>query len=62
MKDDRQKCLEAGASDYLAKPVSSEQLLSMLRVWLHRRADPSHADGDQGPLSRLNRPPHGSRD
>ena len=34
MKEDRQKCIEAGASDYLAKPVSSEQLLSMLRVWL----------------------------
>ena len=39
MKEDRQKCIEAGASDYLAKPVSSEQLLSMLRVWLHRHAD-----------------------
>ncbi len=30
------KCLDAGASDYLAKPVSSEQLLSLLRVWLDR--------------------------
>jgi CheY-like chemotaxis protein len=39
MKDDRRKCLEAGASDYLAKPVSSEQLLSMLRVWLLRHVD-----------------------
>ena len=39
MKGDRQKCLEAGASDYLAKPVSSDQLCSMLRVWLHRHAD-----------------------
>jgi CheY-like chemotaxis protein len=37
MRDDRRKCLEAGASDYLAKPVSSDQLLSMLRVWLDRR-------------------------
>jgi len=39
MKEDRQKCIEAGASDYLAKPVSTEQLLSTLRVWLQRRAD-----------------------
>ena len=39
MKEDRRKCIEAGASDYLAKPVSSDQLLSMLRVWLHRHAD-----------------------
>ncbi len=36
MKGDRQKCLEAGASDYIAKPVNSEQLLSLLRVWLGR--------------------------
>jgi CheY-like chemotaxis protein/signal transduction histidine kinase/HAMP domain-containing protein len=36
MKGDRQKCLEAGASDYLAKPVNTEQLLSSLRMWLHR--------------------------
>jgi CheY-like chemotaxis protein len=42
MKDDRRKCLEAGASDYLAKPVGGEQLLSMLRVWLHRHADHGH--------------------
>jgi signal transduction histidine kinase/CheY-like chemotaxis protein len=33
MKGDREKCMEAGASDYLAKPVNTEQLLSLLRVW-----------------------------
>jgi CheY-like chemotaxis protein len=36
MKGDREKCLEAGASDYIAKPVNTEQLLSLLRIWLHR--------------------------
>jgi len=36
MKGDREKCFEAGASDYLAKPVNTEQLLSVLRMWLHR--------------------------
>jgi CheY-like chemotaxis protein len=36
MKGDREKCIEAGASDYIAKPVNTEQLLSLLRQWLHR--------------------------
>jgi len=36
MKGDREKCLDAGASDYIAKPVNTEQLLSLMRVWLFR--------------------------
>ncbi|HWN71024.1 MAG TPA: response regulator, partial [Haliangium sp.] len=36
MKGDHEKCLEAGASDYLAKPVNTDQLLATLRLWLHR--------------------------
>jgi len=36
MKGDREKCVEAGASDYITKPVDTEQLVSLLRVWLSR--------------------------
>jgi HAMP domain-containing protein/CheY-like chemotaxis protein len=36
MKGDREKCLEAGASDYISKPVNSDQLLSLMRIWLQR--------------------------
>jgi len=36
MKVDRAKCIEAGASDYISKPVDTEQLLSLLRVWLYQ--------------------------
>src|SRR5437660_106453 len=39
LKGDREKCLEAGASDYLAKPVNTEQLLLAIRMWLHRCAE-----------------------
>jgi len=36
MKGDREKCLNAGASDYIAKPVNTDQLLALMRVWLFR--------------------------
>jgi hypothetical protein len=36
MKDDRDKCLQVGASDYITKPVDMDQLRSLLRVWLYR--------------------------
>jgi CheY-like chemotaxis protein len=36
MKGDREKCLDAGASDYIAKPVNTDQMLSLMRVWLFR--------------------------
>jgi CheY-like chemotaxis protein len=36
MKGDRERCIEAGASDYVTKPVDPDQLVSLLRVWLYR--------------------------
>jgi signal transduction histidine kinase/CheY-like chemotaxis protein/HAMP domain-containing protein len=43
MKGDRQKCLDAGASDYIAKPVDIELLLALLRVWVARSREPAAA-------------------
>jgi two-component system chemotaxis sensor kinase CheA len=37
MKADRDRCIEAGASDYISKPLDIDQLLSLLRVWLYRQ-------------------------
>ncbi|MBF0537912.1 MAG: response regulator [Nitrospirae bacterium] len=36
MKEDKMKCIEAGANDYLAKPIDADRLLSLLRVWLYK--------------------------
>jgi CheY-like chemotaxis protein len=49
MKGDRQKCLDAGASDYIAKPVDIELLLALLRVWIGR----SRSRGDKAAAPRL---------
>jgi CheY-like chemotaxis protein len=37
MQGDREKCLAAGASDYITKPVNVDQLVSLLRVWVGKR-------------------------
>jgi CheY-like chemotaxis protein len=36
MKDDKQKCIDAGANDYITKPLDVERLLSLMRVWLSK--------------------------
>jgi len=43
MKGDRAKCIEAGASDYITKPVDLEQLFSVLRVWVGRGQEVTQA-------------------
>jgi len=44
MKGDREKCIEAGANDYIAKPVDTDQLASLIRVWVgERKCDPERA-------------------
>jgi CheY-like chemotaxis protein len=43
MRSDREKCIEAGASDYIAKPVDMDKLLSLLRVWLPRSVPSAEA-------------------
>jgi CheY-like chemotaxis protein len=48
MKGDREKCIEAGASDYIPKPVDLDQLLSVLRVWLPPRQRASARSGGGG--------------
>jgi CheY-like chemotaxis protein len=45
MKGDRQKCLDAGASDYIAKPVDIDLLLALLRVWVARSRDAAQVPG-----------------
>ena len=49
MKGDRQKCLDAGASDYIAKPVDIELLLALLRVWVARARESQAGDRAAGP-------------
>jgi CheY-like chemotaxis protein len=39
MRDDQERCMEAGASDYISKPINVDKLLSLLRVWMPKRAE-----------------------
>ncbi len=50
MKGDRQKCIEAGASDYVAKPVAVDVLLSLLRIWVARSSRRRTADDPDRPI------------
>jgi CheY-like chemotaxis protein len=50
MKGDRQKCLDAGASDYIAKPVDIELLLGVVRVWVARAREAQAAAAPPVPL------------
>jgi signal transduction histidine kinase/CheY-like chemotaxis protein len=45
MKGDREKCIDSGASDYIAKPVDLDQLFSLMRVWVHERRQKTTAAG-----------------
>ncbi len=57
MKGDRAKCIEAGASDYITKPVDLEQLFSVLRVWLIRGQEPSRSAWRQAGKETCKCPP-----
>jgi CheY-like chemotaxis protein/HAMP domain-containing protein/signal transduction histidine kinase len=47
MKGDREKCLEAGASDYIAKPVDTAEMLALLRIWLFGKAKNSSVNHER---------------
>ncbi len=58
MKGDREKCLEAGASDYVSKPIDLDQLLAVLRVQLARRGEVAHGAAPMlGDATTLDRQP-----